>query len=138
MPGADALTAAQPATALGLTGAPDPHPTQEKKMATVVKVDFKRELERLKAEVKKEADLSVEARTRFATDALKSVTPKLTGHAASRWTYEMENGVGLITNDAPYIDRLNEGHSKQAPPHFIEITLMTIGELEFPVYTTTP
>ena len=102
------------------------------------KVDFKAELERIKKEHARIARTSVESRTKFAVESLQSVTPVLTGYTASRWTHEMEDGVGVITNDAPYIDRLNEGHSKQAPPKFIELTLMAIGELEYPVYTTTP
>lgn len=107
-------------------------------MKLTTKVDFKTELERIKKEVKQESNQTVEARTEFATDALRRVTPIDTGYARSRWTYTIEkdalgNTVGLIDNDAPYIGRLNQGSSKQAPKYFIEQTLIAIGELRNPV-----
>jgi HK97 gp10 family phage protein len=104
-----------------------------------VKVDFKKELEKLKEEVKEIANDSVIDRTEFATAALARVTPIDTGYARSRWVYKFEknssNGdvIGIIDNDAPYIGILNKGHSRQAPSFFIEKTLIAIGELEDPV-----
>jgi len=103
-----------------------------------VKVDFNSELRKLKEEVKEIANDSVKDRTEFATSALARVTPVDTGYARSRWTSYVEkdiNGylVGTIDNDAPYIGRLNKGHSQQAPTLFIEKTLIAIGELQDPV-----
>ena len=37
----------------------------------------------------------------------------------SGWTPK-DDLPAFITNNLPYIQRLNEGHSEQAPPHFIE------------------
>lgn len=103
-----------------------------------IRVDFEEELQRIREEVKKIANNSVQERTIFATSALIRVTPVDTGYARSRWEYsfkEDENGnvVGIINNDAPYIGVLNTGWSKQAPKFFIEKTLAAIGNLERPV-----
>lgn len=133
-PGPPGLTCAKPGYDSGHPG----RSARQRGEQMKAKVNFKAELERIKKEHARIERVSVESRTKFAVESLQSVTPVLTGYAASRWTHEMEDGVGVITNDAPYIDRLNEGHSKQAPPKFIELTLMAIGELEYPVYTTTP
>jgi len=106
-------------------------------MNVKIRVDYEKEIDRIKKEAVKIANGSVQERTKFATEALRSVTPVDTGYAASRWQYEMKtiNGetVGDITNDTPYLIYLNKGSSKQAPPFFIEQTLLTIGELSAPV-----
>lgn len=58
-------------------------------------------------------------------------TPVDTGNARARWkaqagaggdiaTYVLADGSILVSNDAPYIMRLNDGWSKQAPAGFIE------------------
>jgi hypothetical protein len=80
-----------------------------------------------------------------AIQELKRVTPKDTGYAASRWTtyketsfkvsFSLKNKFLLsltetqhvVSNDAEYITYLNAGWSKQAPPYFIEQTLMKSG-----------
>ena len=102
-----------------------------------IKVNFKNEINRIRKEAKEIINASVEERTAFATEALARVTPVDTGYARSRWEYETitVNGetVGVINNDAPYIQYLNQGSSKQAPAFFIEKTLVAIGELSAPV-----
>ena len=55
-----------------------------------------------------------------AVEALKEATPVDTGKARDGWRYEN----GAIVNDVEYIDRLNQGTSKQAPARFIEQTLL--------------
>jgi len=109
-------------------------------MSLSIKVDFKAELEKIKKDFKKEVDDSVESRTAFATEALARVTPIDTGYARSRWVYDIKEInneiVGVITNDADYIEYLNQGSSKQAPAFFIERTLIAIGELSAPVVET--
>lgn len=106
-------------------------------MGLLAKINFDKELARIKREAVDLANKTIQERTDFATEALRSTTPVDTGYAASRWTYEMvKEGVqtvGKITNDAPYIGILNAGWSKQAPPFFIERVLITIGELSAPV-----
>lgn len=102
-----------------------------------LRVNFSKELARIKKEVKKNINDSIEERTAFATESLARVTPIDTGYARSRWEYQIVevNGerVGVINNDAPYIEQLNRGSSKQAPAYFIEQTLVAIGELSAPV-----
>ena len=106
-------------------------------MSISVKVNFDKEIKRIQKEAATIAEASIEERTNFTTEALRSVTPVDTGYAASRWKYKMItiNGelVGKIDNDAPYIGILNIGYSKQAPPFFIEQVLLTIGEVSAPV-----
>lgn len=77
-------------------------------------------------------------------DAIVLNTPIRTGYARSRWTlaptteYKMQYTVSYsgvffreakftISNDAPYIARLNQGSSRQAPAFFIESTIMSQG-----------
>ena len=95
-------------------------------------------MRRIRKEVKEFTGNTVEERAEFARRNLAATTPKLTGYAASRWQVEMledQNGEAYanLTNDTNYIQYLNEGSSKQAPAHFIEIVLATIGELSAPV-----
>jgi len=102
------------------------------------KVNFDDEIKKIQKEAKDIIDSNMEERTKFATEALTRVTPIDTGYARSRWKYSFEkdqngNLVGIIDNDAPYIESLNAGSSKQAPAYFIEQTLIAIGELQFPV-----
>lgn len=77
-------------------------------------------------------------------------TPIDTGYARSRWTISKTDPVDYpkmqytvshskffgikvkpvsfeISNDAPYIEYLNKGHSKQAPSYFIEQTILRNG-----------
>ncbi len=70
-------------------------------------------------------------------------TPIDTGYARSRWmvsynkeaqanftvtgSFLLKNYSFTVSNDAPYIKYLNMGSSKQAPPFFIEKTILTNG-----------
>jgi hypothetical protein len=55
-------------------------------------------------------------------------TPVDTGRARDGWkTQQTSNGV-IISNDVEYIGALNEGHSQQAPPYFIERTAVQYGK----------
>jgi hypothetical protein len=47
-------------------------------------------------------------------------TPVDTGYARSRWVIAELGGQIDVINDAPYIMRLNDGWSRQAPAGFIE------------------
>lgn len=59
---------------------------------------------------------------KVATDlhaGLIRATPRDTGRAANGWQLEFgENPV--VENQVPYIGVLNDGHSDQAPPLFVE------------------
>lgn len=55
-------------------------------------------------------------------EALKENTPVDTGNARDHWKLDAK---GNIINETDYIEPLNHGHSKQAPAHFIEKTLLS-------------
>jgi len=80
---------------------------------------------------------------------LRAATPEDTGYAANEWkfrrlfTYDIKDVIiqegyfsgiepgGIeIYNKAPYIGMLNEGHSEQAPAHFIERVMLKYGNPE--------
>ena len=103
-------------------------------MKVDIRVDYAKELKRITEEASKITVKDLEEKTKFATAALKSVTPVKTGFARDSWKSEMIEGVGIITNDAPYIEALNRGHSKQAPPFFIEEVMGIVGQIEVPTY----
>jgi len=97
-------------------------------------VNFKKEMERVRQEVKNLANLEIEDKIKHATNTLRVVTPVDTGKARSGWDSNYTKGIdgfvdGKIFNNVEYIDVLNKGHSKQAPRYFIEQVLMTIGIL---------
>ena len=81
--------------------------------------------------------LSVELKTRTDGHALKkvsemtaelsSVTPVDTGNARDSWSYSRSFDGFVVRNTAPYIHRLNEGSSKQAPAYFVERTALKYG-----------
>lgn len=48
-------------------------------------------------------------------------TPVDTGQARNGWQLDTSDKLNpVITNSVPYINRLNDGHSKQSPAGFIE------------------
>jgi hypothetical protein len=51
---------------------------------------------------------------------LLAETPVDTGQAKNGWTMDDSGDVITIENRIPYIERLNQGHSKQAPAGFVE------------------
>jgi hypothetical protein len=103
--------------------------------------DFKKEMKRVEEEVSKQANMEIHDRINYATETLKIVTPVDTGKAREGWKKELYppkritasfptgNVAGKIYNNVEYIDRLNNGHSKQAPKYFIEQVLIKIGIL---------
>ncbi len=58
---------------------------------------------------------------------LVAETPVDTGYARSRWKTAEVGEVFVTTNDAPYIEHLNAGSSKQAPAHFVEQVALKYG-----------
>jgi len=83
-----------------------------------------RGIEEIKAFVAKAVHAQVvkykEETTARVVESLKEATPVDTGNARDGWRIED----GKIVNDVEYISSLNEGHSKQAPSHFIEQTVL--------------
>lgn len=97
-------------------------------------VNFKKEMERIEQEMFHLANADIKDLVKYGRDQLRRVTPVDTGEARRGWEYDMtltpderELLSAIIYNDVDYIDRLNAGHSKQAPKYFIEQTLMKIG-----------
>jgi hypothetical protein len=71
---------------------------------------------------------------------LMLATPVDTGEARDSWKINKvkvnENEqVYEITNDVPYIGALNEGHSDQAPAHFIETIALRYGRAKGQIVT---
>lgn len=100
-------------------------------------VNFEEELKRIEQEVNNIANPEIRKLVEFGTQQLKVVTPVDTGKARRGWDNRMVLSLkgqlmsATIFNPVEYIDRLNRGHSKQAPSYFIEQTLSTIGLLTF-------
>lgn len=63
----------------------------------------------------------------MAKDARHGEVDNLSGPQSARAliTYTLDKGQVYITNNVPYIGRLNEGYSKQAPANFIESAIET-------------
>jgi hypothetical protein len=62
-------------------------------------------------------------RDKIATDIYADLlreTPVDTGQARGGWQMDLVGGQQHIQNAVPYIDKLNNGHSKQAPAGFID------------------
>lgn len=96
-------------------------------------VNFEEEMRRIEQEVASLATAEIKELIEYGTQQLRVVTPVDTGRARRGWDYSFELGPrskilgGTIFNEVEYIQRLNRGHSKQAPSYFIEQTLSTIG-----------
>ena len=79
---------------------------------------------RVKGNILAEFAAAVKPRTDRVIDAavkrLKEATPVDTGEARDGWHREGDN----IVNNVPHIEQLNEGHSPQAPAHFVEAAVL--------------
>ena len=84
-------------------------------------------IERLTAEILKKSQETVTTARRSivnkAVDALKNKTPVDTGEARDGWHIDER---GNIANNVEHIAALNDGHSNQAPTHFIESTVLSL------------
>lgn len=59
---------------------------------------------------------------------LVAATPVDTGRARQGWKYSLTPKGFKISNDVPYIEALNQGHSQQAPSYFVERVLISHGK----------
>jgi hypothetical protein len=61
---------------------------------------------------------------------LRDETPVDTGRARDSWeiVYNLNENKASVESDVPYMPRLNEGHSQQAPSNFIELTALRHGK----------
>lgn len=77
-------------------------------------LDFEAELnEELMTKVRKKVGLDLLA-------GLQLATPVDTGEARNSWQLESTDAETVVQTSSPYMNRLNAGHSKQAPAGFIE------------------
>jgi len=96
-------------------------------------VNFEREMKRIENEISDLANLEITALVEYGTQQLRVVTPVDEGNARDGWRRTIQTNFrnsfigATIYNEVEYIDRLNKGHSKQAPSYFIEQTLSRIG-----------
>lgn len=95
-------------------------------------INWDEELARVSQEVEKFSSDDIAQRVIYATDTLRQVTPVRTGRARASWKHRItiRNGElqdAEISSDVPYMQKLNEGSSRQAPAFFIEQVLITIG-----------
>ena len=85
-------------------------------------MSFESELIKFKNNARKDVSTSFKKQVDLIRRELASSTPKDTGKAAASWSMRTteDDSKAVIENSTPYIERLNEGHSKQAPAQFIE------------------
>jgi hypothetical protein len=101
--------------------------------------------ERIGAQLRKEIETACKALVLEINRELRKATPVDTGNARAHWvpsvgspfagaadgasyqqgvatvlSFKLGDGVLYVSNNVPYIRRLNEGHSRQAPALFIE------------------
>ena len=83
----------------------------------------------LTAEVLKQADQILQVKSLQAFGGIKKATPVDTGRARNSWTFAASARKGkipavfTISNNVPYIEKLNQGSSKQAGSMFIQQTI---------------
>ena len=96
--------------------------------------NIKQTFEQLKAEINEIVDDDTRALTTDAVEELIEATPIDTGKARNSWKVESvkidekqlpeERVIVTIENEVPYMAELNSGSSRQAPPRFIEKTIL--------------
>jgi len=65
--------------------------------------------------LRRDIDQRVGSVAKDAFQTLAKHTPKRSGRARSNWRLTGAKGEFRVTNDTPYIERLNRGYSKQSP-----------------------
>lgn len=104
--------------------------------------------ERIREQLKKELETASKALILEINRELRKATPVDTGNARASWvpavgspfrgdvaagsvdqgvgailSFKLGDGVLYVSNNVPYIRRLNDGHSKQAPALFVEAAI---------------
>ena len=64
----------------------------------------------------------------FAEEHAVANTPIRSGYARSQWQLHLETAGFEVINEVPYIERLEEGYSKQAPEGILNPTVSQIEE----------
>lgn len=89
----------------------------------MIRFDFSDILNNLDFEDDLNEALVEDVRVKTGADLLAGLvlaTPVDTGQARNGWQIDTTGGQTTVENRVPYINRLNEGHSKQAPAGFVE------------------
>ena len=92
--------------------------------------NVKREIEKAETLLLEEAKIKSRVKAMTFLEDLKAATPIKTGRARRSWRLRRirsttgKEFVIEITNNTSYIDDLNRGSSRQAPPRFIELTAL--------------
>lgn len=73
--------------------------------------------------LKDDLDKFVDEFTQELTNTLKKNTPIRTGNARRGWSGKHTGNKAVVENKVPYIERLENGYSKQAPKGIINPTL---------------
>src|SRR5210317_331169 len=97
----------------------------------MIKFEFKfvdKEFEKAKKQLEKEELEILKKETYRMKDAIVFKTPIDTGAAKASWTVIPGSFKYTVSSDSPYMDKLNSGSSKQAPPFFIESTALRFGK----------
>ena len=85
--------------------------------------------ESLRRKITAITNVESETKAKLLIEELILATPIDTGKARDSWRIEKQrDGLYKVINDVPYIGRLNDGSSKQAPAHFIESVALKYGK----------
>ena len=95
-------------------------------------------ISKLRAEFLSKRQAAEAAEINKLVSALVRATPIDTGAARQGWSLQKSSNGFEITNNVPYIEQLNRGHSKQAPSYFIERVLLLHGKASGAIVTKTP
>lgn len=75
----------------------------------------------LSKQINEQSKTVLEKESKVVLTQLVLETPVDTGRAQAGWELNVNNDKSVsIVNDVPYIEALNNGHSQQAPAHFVE------------------
>jgi hypothetical protein len=89
---------------------------------------IEQEFARMSGEIKKKCNDAVKIASIAMETELVLATPVDTGRARKGWDLQFEKDKAVLNNDVPYIGDLNNGHSKQAPSHYIENIAIQYGK----------
>ena len=85
------------------------------------------EIKRIRQGFKDKEAANLALQTHRFTEAVAKATPIDTGKARNGWVAEKTRDGFEVKNEVEYIEYLNQGSSKQAPAHFIEMTALQYG-----------
>ena len=75
---------------------------------------------KLDEQLEKQRKIILARESKVILNELVSGTPIDTGNAREGWNLKQKGKGFEISNEVPYIESLNNGHSKQAPSHYVE------------------